>query len=342
MAKDIRWLDWNESFTEETRNRISIDPDKLCEYGVKALDDALFKIGPNELVVIGAETGHGKSDLGLSIARHNVKKDRSVGIYYLEGGYDEAIKRIKWREITKRYYDEYSYLKVDIDFKRWVYNNIKHSIIEEIESQVYNDYQKYKDKLFFYNAGKDFTVEKFIGSLNEFAEPLSTNLGLDLLIIDHLQYFSLTNVENEIAEITRIIRTVKELTEYYNVPVILISHLRKRGRKAFLPTHEDFYGSGNIAKISTTAIMISPAVDRKNLSSDTYPTYLRVVKSRTGVRPNYAILVDYNLNTRTYEDSYEIYRINQYNEVLESPLLKEELPKWAKGGSDDSRIKRKD
>lgn len=325
------FLEWNKSYHQEREEREETNPDTLCTYGVKALDDALFCIGKNELVVLGAETGMGKSELSLFIAQNNAKQGKRVAVYYLEGGHKEAIRRMKWRDITAKYYADYKYTKTDMDFKKWMYNKTQSELLMKLEGEVYKEYtEKYRDNLYLYSTSKNFTCEKLMTSLLSFHELFTTSLDLDLIIIDHLQYFSLSKEDNEITEISKILREVKHITEYYNTPVILISHLRKRGKNAGLPTHEDFYGSGNIAKISTTSIMISPATDRDSLSQNIYPTYFRIVKSRVGVRPNYAFLVDFDLNQRKYAEDYSIYRINSFGEVGDNALSNSELPKWAR------------
>lgn len=325
------WLSWSEAFKNEAIEREDTKPEELCSYGIKPLDDALYRIGKNELVVLGAETGYGKSELALSIAQHNAKQGKTVGVYYLEGGYLEAIRRMKWKDIADKYYKEYYFSKADVDFRKWVYNCKQDEIITDIEGQIYQSYkEKYEDNLYFFPTSDSFTIDKFFMSLLDFNELLSKKLYLDLIVVDHLQYFSLTDEENEIRQITKILRELKRITEYYNTPVLLVSHLRKRGKKAGLPTHEDFYGSGNIAKISTTAIMISPATDRDSLYKNIYPTYLRIVKSRIGIRPNYAFLLNFNLNQRKYEEEYDIYRVNEFGEVRSDPLPTDEMPKWAR------------
>lgn len=346
MAEPIEgFKSWDEAYIEETRDRESIEPDRLCTYGVKALDDALFRIGTNELVVIGAETGMGKSELSLNIAQHNAVNGKRVAVYYLEGGHLEAIRRMKWKDITKMYFKDYRFARANVDFKQWMYNYNPEHVLIDIEGKVNNQYrEKYKENLYFYPTTKEFTIEKFMMSLLDFHQLLTADLDLDLIIIDHLQYFSLAQADNEISEITKILREVKEITEYYNTPVILISHLRKRGKNAGLPGHEDFYGSGNIAKIATTAITIAPDPEGDSLADNIYPTFLRVVKSRVGIRPNYAFLVNFDLKTRSYEEDYQIYRVNELGQPASAPLLENELPKWARKEEkkDDRIIEKKD
>jgi replicative DNA helicase len=89
------WISWKDAFKQENERRLNTKADDLCGYGIKPLDDSLFRIAQNELVVIGADSGMGKSELGLNIARYNAKKGKVGAVFYLEGGHFEAMARIK-------------------------------------------------------------------------------------------------------------------------------------------------------------------------------------------------------------------------------------------------------
>ena len=335
MFKDF--LSYDEAFKQEDGLRLDIDFSKLCNYGIKALDDPLLAIAKNELVIIGADSGVGKSSLVLDIARHNAKSGKRVGLFYLEGGHIEAIQRMKWGDITNYYYNhkgEHEYK--DLDFRKWALNCCKD--LTDLSSKVYEESKdKYKNNLFLYPISEEFKVEELLSSLVEFHKLSDKKFGefkegfydLDLIIIDHLQYFSLDQSDSEITEITRIIRECKKITDHYNIPVILVSHLRKKGKDRGLPDQEDFYGSSNIPKIATTAITIAPDTKEDDLANNIFPTYFRIVKSRIGLRNNYAIRCNYNLNLREYEKNYKIFRLDGAGNIC--PELKpEQLPKWAK------------
>lgn len=332
------WIALQNAFKIETDIRENTDVSKLCTYGIKPLDDALICINRDELVVIGADSGVGKSEMGINIAQANVKRGKKVALYYLEGGYLEAISRMKWRDIIEEYYRNYSHLGIDMDYRKWALNINKSSVLKEIECKVWEKYKEdYKDNLFFYASKEGLTVDNFTSSLLDFHELRAADGGfgitgkveLDLMIIDHLQYFSLTKAESEIFEITEILRTVKGITDNFKIPCLLMSHLRKKAKDRGLPGQEDFYGSSNIPKIANTAITICPSFKKDNMAFGIYPTYLRVVKSRIGVRTNYAFLVNFSLHKRCYENDYEIYRLDGYGNVNKDPLIKDERPKWA-------------
>ncbi len=339
MSKYTRFLTWQEAFKKEADERLNTDLKSLCSYGIKPLDDALLCIGKGELVVIGADSGVGKTELAIQIAKHNSKNGRRVALYHLEGGYREAIARMKWRDICQEFYRRNHGNYVDIDYRKWSVNFEQDRLLTEIEAEIWNKYQDdYRENLFIYHSENDVTLDDFLGSLLDF-HSLETAMGnpfkpsgfdLDLIIIDHLQYFSLAQDESEITEITNIIRQVKKVTEKYGIPVVLISHLRKKTKDRGLPDQQDFYGSSNIPKISNTSITITPRINSEDFKNQIYPTWLRIVKSRVGVRSSLAMLSNFDGKKKEYEEAYELYKINHDGFPMNDPIEFSELPKWAK------------
>lgn len=330
------WLSFSDAFKQEEDARLNIDHKNLCTYGIKVLDDPLIAITKNELVIIGADSGIGKSTLVLDIARYNAKRGKKVALFYLEGGHMEAIQRMKWKDICELYYRERGKFEFkDMDFRKWMLNMTD---LTDLSAKVYDTNKDiYKDNLFLYPISAGFKIDELLTSLLDFHTLTDTKFGvfqkegvynLDLIIIDHLQYFSLDRDDNEITEITKIIREVKKISDHHNIPVILVSHLRKKGKDRGLPDQEDFYGSSNIPKIATTAIVIAPDTKEDDIHNNIFPTYFRVVKSRIGLRANYAMRCNFNLNTREYEDEYEIFRLDGLGNIMPK-LEPHELPKWA-------------
>jgi len=332
------WLSSKEAFTNEYDYRGAHKKGDFCSYGISPLDEALSCIMKNELVVIGADAGYGKTEVALKIASHNASQGKRVALYHLEGGVNEAIARIKWQMITAQYFINFKDACVNLDYKRWLMNDCD-PLLKTIEQEIYPDFiTHYGENLFFYNAKAGLTLDEFIFSILHFNDSKSNlysiieqhKFNLDLIVIDHLQYFSLDKPESEISEITNILRTVKGITDSYKIPVVLVSHLRKRYKDRGLPDQEDFYGSSNIPKIASTAITIAPYSEKSNVAEHTYPTFFRVVKSRVGARPNYAYLTDFCGRKKEYSKNYRIYKLDSFNKVDEEKILKfPNIPDWA-------------
>jgi hypothetical protein len=332
------------AYKTESIYRHDIDFGKLCTYGIKPLDDALLAIAKNELIVIAAGSGYGKTELSLHISRINALKGKKVAHYNLEGGYREAIQRMKWREMVDIYFQKYSKEGIELDYRAWVLNKERNPIFLKLEAEVYNNLKdKLGDNLYLYDNPGGLNCKTFCESLVRL-EGLSADLkldsdlrrnfkgivGLDLIVIDHLHYFSLDKDENEIAEITEILKSVKMITEEMQIPVILVAHLRKLQRGHGIPDKEDIYGTGNIHKIANTCIILAPDHDKDDPARGIYPTYMRIAKSRQGLRPNLLISADFDIHSRKYSDRYDLFKCGPLGDPHTEPMSEFEKPKWAR------------
>jgi replicative DNA helicase len=336
FKQDVGVVSWFDSWDDEKHSRQTIDIKKVCTFGIKPLDDALIGILKNDLIVIGADSGVGKSELVLDIAMHNAKNGKKVALYYIEGNDNEAIARIKWKLIKDQYYSG-GYTGVDMDYRKWRMNMLKGTCLDEIEDTCRNNLTRsILDNLQFYRVNSGFTVSCLQNSLgyflrdtvNEEYKIMVKEMDVDLIIIDHLQYFTLTNPKNEFQEMTEILKIVKEITDIHQIPVILVSHLRKKDKERGLPGQEDFYGTSNIAKIASQAITITPSYT-ENAQEGRFPTFFRFAKSRTGLKPHLAVLAHYNANKGHYENEYDIFKLKGGFPDA-SPLEYSQWPSWAK------------
>lgn len=329
--------DFREILTEERENREKINPNELCSYGITALDDSCQFIMKNELIVIGADSGVGKSELVLDIAMHNVEKKKRIALFYLEGGSEEAVSRIKWKHLCKKYFSQRDKHIDNFDYVSWKTNQIKHKFLREMEIDIETKMATLNN-FWIYPVDKGFNVDKLYSSLLDFHSLVPASEGsafeaegqvdIDLIIVDHLQYFELNGSQHEILQTTNILRKLKEISDMFRVPVILVSHLRKKGKDRGLPDQEDFYGSSNIVKIATTAITLSSDTSKTDFSDNIYPTFIRIVKSRIGIRPNYAIKINFDLTRREYQKDYEIFFVKEGN-VSKDAIPYNKWPNWA-------------
>ena len=324
----------SECWLEAEDNLNKIDPTRICSFGISVLDDSLMGLLPNDFLVIGADSGVGKSELGLDIAVHNAKNGKKVALYFIEGGHEEAINRIRWKLIKERYYSNH-YKGIDMDYRKWRMGLLKSPLMSKINMECYIDFDKnIKDNLQIYCFEEGFTVSMLMNSLGWFTKTktgeflMETYFDVDLLIIDHLQYFTLDNPKNELTEMTQILMKVKDITNFHKIPVLLISHLRKKDKDRGLPSQEDFFGTSNIAKIASQAITITPYTQLEDYQNHVYPTFFRFVKSRTGLRSGIAALCDFNASKGCYEKNYAVYKLMADKPAAE-PLERFKLPKWA-------------
>lgn len=336
-------------FIDDATSRMDLDKSKLCKYGIKPLDDACSCIFPDDLVVIGADPGSGKTTLGLHIAQHNAQRGKRVALYHLEGHQHEPVQRLKWNDICQIYYNEHKGKGLEMYYTKYLLNEIDSEFIASLEARIYNEWiDKYANKLFIYKKNKGLNLEQFKESLTAFSglmsldllmgmkeisDQVKTELEIDLIVIDHLQYFSYRNPASELFEVSEILRACKEITENFNIPIILISHFRKKGKDRYMPGQEDFHGTSNIAKIASVAITLMPDRDSSNHATMEYPTYLRIAKSRIGIPPNIVMRGVFDGRLRRYQDEYQVYKLNSFDMIDKEAMAFNELPYWAKKGT---------
>lgn len=326
---------WQDHWFKEEEERHSIDVNSICNFGVKVLDDVLIGILKKDLIVIGADSGVGKSELCLKIAINNAMKGKKVALYFLEGGSTEAIARIKWQLICDKYFTN-KMSGLDMNYRKWRMNMIKEPLMDKLEEECHDYFEsKVKNNLMMYDSPNGLTLKDFTDSLDYFLQPeegfeddpFSYKHKCDLIIIDHLQYFSLTNPKNELIEQAQILQKVNQICHNYKIPVILASHLRKKDKDRGLPSQEDFYGTSNIPKMSSISITMSSEATADGIN---YPTYFRFVKSRTRIPSCYAIRNNFNLTKGKYDDEYSVYQL--FGDTLpDNPLTQDKLPKFVQG-----------
>lgn len=156
--------------------------------------------------------------------------------------------------------------------------------------------------------------------LDALKEELLSLVGkTDLIVLDHLHYID-TDGDEENRVYAEAIKTIRDIVLRYEIPVIVVCHLRKdstfKGTPTIVPKLEDFHGTSNIGKIATTAIMLGRAFDREPSAPGYFlqPTYMRVTKSRMdGGRTYFVALTEFNTRTNCYEPVYKLGRPSNHD-----------------------------
>lgn len=314
-----KFIGMNDGLQRAKAAREAIDPNNVPKYYLPYLDEILPGIAPSELVVIGADTGIGKTYIANHIARENAARGRKVYIFSLEGHKNEIFNRWKWEIICREYYKKPH--RTNMRYGLYEVNALK--TLAEEEAIAEEELRQLENNLFVFDRSADLDVTLLTQQINLIQDA-------DLVIIDHLHYFNMLDDRSETENITMIMRAIKDLTDMHNTPVVLISHLRKRDKK-FLPDNDDFHGSSNIPKIATTCILFSTNPEEHQVDLGKYSTFLRVSKSRLGAETVLCGKLFFDLNQSKYEYPYSVGKITNgtYKE-----LEHEHWPSWAqaKGG----------
>jgi len=297
----------------------------VCTFGNSFLDDSLTGIFPDDLVVLTAKTGAGKTEIATQIAFANALKGKRVHLFALEAYEGEIQTRIKYKTMAQAFFlmpDWRRHNEVP-SYQEWVYGRQGH-LLDMFSPEVNILLEKQLKNLNIYYRNKDFNINTFE------AQMAMIGTETDLVIVDHLHYFDF-DTENENQDLRRTMKQIRDLTMFYRKPTVLVAHIRKQDKRyqSHIPDLEDIYGSSDISKVATKIVAAAPAKDVEQDENKPYifPTYLKVLKNRLdGSRTNFAAVSGFNIQENKYEDNYAIGKVNTDGK-FESV---KKVPQWAK------------
>ncbi len=314
-----------ERLADEEQERRELAAREL-RFNVQFLDDAMGGILPNDLIVLGASTGSGKTALATLIAQENAKQGKRVHYFALEAEPKEIERRIKYRLLVDILFEQHPHgIGVPLNYRDWYRGKLDAHLApfrQEAERRIRAQY----GTLITYYRGNSFTsseLERLLRAIQD---------ETDLVIVDHLHYVDADDSLNENAAYKQIVKRVRDASLTTGKPVILIAHLRKRDRnsKALVPDIGDFHGSSDITKIATKCILLATAPRRDGQAHNLWGTLMHVPKDRMdGSLRHYVGATLFDTQTGGYQDKYSLFRLGPGAEKLEE-IQKHEYPHWAR------------
>lgn len=295
----------------------------ILSFGIDYLDDAMAGILKNDLILLGAGSGAGKTQVCCNVALANIEKGKRVHFIALEAEYAEIERRIKYQIFAKKFFEDSNRPKdVSISFQNWMLGDFIKSCADH-EAEAAKDFANNYDGLFTFYKQSKFDLSDMIAKVVECAD------DTDLIIIDHVHYFDFDD-DNENRAVKEIAKTARTLTLEQGKPIILVSHLRKRDRGSLdlVPGLEEFHGSSDLYKIATKAITLAPGEWSPN---NKFETLFRIVKNRFegSVTRNIASC-NYLIKEGRYEKGYRLGDANRKRDDGFSPLDLHLYPSWAR------------
>lgn len=225
--------------------------------GITDLDDKILGLHNQELTVIGARPGVGKTTLALQIAQNIARKGKNVTIISLEMSDKQLIQKL----IAS---------KARINSYKMRRGTLEESDFEKI-SNVSADISKLPITL----ISNATTIQK----IETIIRKLKNKNQLDLIIIDYIQLIKnnkkLPSREQEVADITR---TLKLLSLELNIPIIGLCQLNRNATKAE-PTLADLRESGSIEQDADNVMFL---YQEKEDTSNVVDVTLKIAKQRAG------------------------------------------------------------
>lgn len=204
--------------------------------GFSKLDRLTMGLGAGELVILAGKTSRGKTTLALNIANKVAMAGKNVLFVTLEMTHAEITQRVMF--------------------------------INDCAGDEPNDqYYDVASRIVF-----QATDELKWDSIDKLMEKAKVDMNVDLVVIDHLHYFT-RELQNVAEDLGRITKEFKKNAIRHQVPVILISHVRKTGNDSEA-TMEDLRGSSYMAQDADIVLMVGR--DEKNPQF----TFVKIEKNR--------------------------------------------------------------
>lgn len=311
----------------------------ILKFGVTYLDDCLGGIFPNDLIIITAKTGLGKTELATIIAQENAMTGRKVHYFPLEAEPQEIERRMKFKLLSDFFYGQENWRGelLKPNYMDWLMGK-QANILDQFEAGVDDQMMSLMRNFYTRYRTTKFGIEDFKRDVQLVAQ------DTDLIIIDHLHYFDLED-DNENRELKTIVKSVRDIALLIGKPVILLAHVRKStGKiKTLIPDAEDIMGTSDIPKIATKSISLAPAMDQEPTSPEerkfVFPTYFKITKCRPeSARTRWVGLTFYNTRINRYEDRYLLGKLNIEGDEFQN-LTDWDYPHWARKPSHAEAVK---
>lgn len=291
-------------------------------YGISLFDDYFRAIGHHDLVLLGAGTGLGKTEMALSIAANNARRDVRVGVFALEAEPLELERRIKYSIISDELWRRRHPRASEFNYADWYFDRVD-DISGELEDWADRKVAAELSTLRTFYRGRHFGHETLVRKI------LETYEETDLFVLDHLHYVDAPDSDDENRAVTELMMVLRDVVLRIGRPIILVAHLRKKDERAhrLVPTIGDFHGSSNISKICTQIVTLERALEIEPAKWYLSPTFVSIAKDRRLGAPQHVVLTTYDLRTRSYQDTYTLGRASG-RKWVETPFG--DVPLWAR------------
>lgn len=301
---------------------------KEIPFGLSFLDKAFVGVCRNDLILVGAKSGSGKTQLVTSIAANAVLQGKRVYQFALEAHPYEITARIRYQLLSKKFFDSGGYHKHllydKLNYVDWVRGKFKNTLFD-LEEEVRKDLKEKYNNYFVQYKISTFSAADLVGEMNQLRDVA------DLIIIDHFHFLDFDVNENK--SMTDAAAMIREVALSIGIPVILVAHVRKTDKRmaALVPEQEDFQGTSNLYKVCTKAIMLAPAYEHQRTSTE-IPTYVRIAKFREDMsRCAYLGLVDFDVAKQRYKDEFSVGRLTPDGKTFKAIENEADRPYWVKG-----------
>lgn len=245
-----------ETSTEIERNTLQ-KPDYTLYTGITDLDKMICGLHRQELTIIGARPGVGKTTLALQIAEHIAERGTETAIISLEMSDTQVIQKLISRRAR---INSYKMRMGTLETKELEQVGIVSAEIAELPIHL-------------------ITKARTIQHIENIARKLKNKNNLGLIVIDYIQLIKnkgkFNSREQEVADITR---TLKLLSLELNIPIVGLCQLNRNAARQE-PTLADLRESGAIEQDADNILFLYQEAESTETVVD---ITLKLAKQRAG------------------------------------------------------------
>lgn len=245
-----------ETSTEIEKNTLQ-KPDYTLYTGITDLDKMICGLHRQELTIIGARPGVGKTTLALQIAEHIAERGTETAIISLEMSDTQVIQKLISRRAR---INSYKMRMGTLETKELEQIGVVSAEIAELPINL-------------------ITKARTIQHIENIARKLKNKNNLGLMVIDYIQLIKnkgkFNSREQEVADITR---TLKLLSLELNIPIVGLCQLNRNAARQE-PTLADLRESGAIEQDADNILFLYQEAESTETVVD---ITLKLAKQRAG------------------------------------------------------------
>ncbi len=242
-----------------------INPDDIFKLGFPILD-SMVMLEKTNLMIIGADTGVGKTAFALNLVRNFCKQNKNVFFVSQEMGKKEVTRRMVALEGNVKAQDLKNKKLTSTDWANVM------SAKEKVKKWNFKIYDK-----------GDMNVEL----LHTIVSRLKKQKKIDVLVVDYLQLISTRKSKfNRASEVEEVSRQMKQIGMQFGIPVIVLSQFSRsvvqQDGKVREPQKSDLKGSSSIEQ-DANIILLLHTQDMEQKFQEKRFIDLAIKKQRDGV-----------------------------------------------------------
>ncbi|MGI9548699.1 MAG: replicative DNA helicase [Bdellovibrionales bacterium] len=251
----------------------------------QALDSLTSGFQPSELLILAARPSMGKTSLGLNFALHNALAGKTVAFFSLEMSREQVLMRLLS-----------SLAKVNLS------QLMNGQVSDHHWSEIISAAARLSESKLFIDDSSPLSPYE----VRTKARRLKSQQGLDLIIIDYLQFMHLPDKkESREREVSEISKLLKSLAKELQIPIIAVAQLN-RGvelRSTKRPILSDLRESGSIEQDADVIMMLYREDYYTDEDNPSHVAELIINKQRNG--PTGTVSLKWLPEYSTFEDYIE-------------------------------------